>query len=76
MRFDEPIWNSPDGRDWTAKYYAARDEAIVPPVAVTPVVVHLERVYTASGPLDAPGDTPRIADGSNLNVLQHIQIEK
>jgi hypothetical protein len=68
VRFDEPIWNSPDGRDWTAEFDAAPDEVIVPPVAVTPVVVHVEKAYTASGPRDAPGDPPRIADGSNLNV--------
>lgn len=68
VRFDEPIWNSPDGRDWTAEFDAAPDEAIVPPVAVTPVVVHVEKAYTASGPRDAPGVPPPIADGSNLNV--------
>jgi hypothetical protein len=22
VRFDEPIWNSPDGHDWSAEYYA------------------------------------------------------
>lgn len=69
VRFEEPIWNSPDGHDWTAEYNADPADAFVPAVSVTPVDVRIEQVHTASGPRDAPGDQPMIADGSDLRVF-------
>jgi hypothetical protein len=69
VRFDEPIWNSPDGHDWTEEYNANPTDAFVPTVSVTPVEVRVEQVHTVSGPRDAPGDPPMIADGSDLRVF-------
>jgi hypothetical protein len=69
VRFDEPIWNSPDGHDWTTEYNADSAGAFVPAMSVTPVDVRVEQVHTASGPRDAPGDPPMIADGSDLRVF-------
>jgi hypothetical protein len=69
VRFEEPIWNSPDGHDWTAEYNADPASAFVPAVSVTPVDVRVEQVHTAIGPRDAPGDPPMIADGSDLRVF-------
>jgi hypothetical protein len=69
VRFDEPIWNSPDGHDWTTEYNADPADAFVPAVSVTPVDVRVEQVHTAGGPRDAPGDPPMIAEGSDLRVF-------
>jgi hypothetical protein len=55
VRFDESIWNSPDGHDWTTEYNADPADAFVPAMSVTPVEVRVEQVHTASGPRDAPG---------------------
>jgi hypothetical protein len=69
VRFDEPIWNSPDGHDWTTEYNADPADAFVPAMSMTPVDVRVEQLHTASGPRDAPGDPPMIAEGSDLRVF-------
>ena len=69
VRFEEPIWNSRDGHDWTAEYNADPADAFVPAMSVTPVDVRVEQVQRASGPRDAPGDPPMIADGTDLRVF-------
>lgn len=46
MSIGKPVWNSPDGVDWTEDFEKDPGEYRVPPIPATPVVLAVEEVVS------------------------------
>lgn len=59
----EPVWNSADGKDWTARYEADPTAYATHPMTVFPLAVRIDTILRA-----AP-DVPTVAAGDTIEVL-------